>query len=129
MPVDEGPYRVFLERPSDVIRFAKTADPLTTGKVQRCAGRIEGALAMMGYPPELVHVSTWQAAMHKGLPKSLGRKERSIRAVALRWPREWRDHMFPGNCKRPHDGIAEALLLAEYGRAGEVLQSRLEFRS
>jgi hypothetical protein len=100
--------------------------------------------AAMGWPfmmaayrirPLLVLPQTWQAVMHAGAPGEKP-KERSV-AQALR--------LFPGRClvcgkpfeltgypigrpmgctpaadhprrKKPHDGLAEALLLAQYGR-------------
>lgn len=73
----------------------------------------EWMLVAMRIPYQLVAPRTWQAAMHAGAPGS-DTKQRSILAA---------QRLFPGVSlrrtalsRKPHDGIAEALLLAEYGR-------------
>lgn len=64
-------------------------------------------------PYELVAPRTWQAAMFAGLPE-METKARSVLAC---------QRLFPGvsllrtaKCSKAHDGMADALLLAEWGR-------------
>lgn len=71
------------------------------------------AFTALAIPHVLVHPRTWQKELLAGLPKN-DKKQSSIVAA---------QRLFPGvdlrrnaRCKVPHDGIAEALLIAEYGR-------------
>ena len=73
----------------------------------------EWMLAGLGIPYQLVAPQTWQKVMHAGTPGG-DTKQRSIIAA---------QRLFPGvNLKRTSksrkddDGMAEALLMAEYGR-------------
>lgn len=72
-------------------------------------GWLQGALDALGVPYELVRPQRWKKAF-----SCTSDKNTSIE-VAKR--------LFPGvdlrrtpNCRKPHDGICEALLMAEYGR-------------
>lgn len=73
----------------------------------------ECALTACEIPYELVSARVWMKAMHAGV-EGATTKQRSILAAK---------RLFPGLplrrtplCTKDHDGIAEALLLAEYGR-------------
>ena len=73
----------------------------------------EWMLVALDVPYQLVPPNTWMKAMHIGTPKG-DTKQRSILAA---------QRLFPGQelrrtqrCRKPDDGIAEALLLAEFGR-------------
>ena len=73
----------------------------------------EVALVAAKIPYELVAPRTWQKVMHAGTPEG-DTKERSIVAAK---------RLFPGvsllpttRCRKESDGMAEALLLMEYGR-------------
>lgn len=73
-------------------------------------GQWLGIMAALGISYQEVHPKTWKKAMLESVGKDKGA---SIgRATSL----------FPGvsliadGCRTPHDGMAEALLLAEYGR-------------
>jgi hypothetical protein len=75
-------------------------------------------LTALEIPFQLVAPRVWQKAMHAGTPGS-DTKQRSILAA---------QRLFPGvdlrrNAKgrRPDDGLAEALLIAEYGRRIRVV--------
>lgn len=77
-------------------------------------GYIVGLCRAFSMPYHVVPPRTWQAEMLKGTPTNLDTKARSIIA-AQRW--------FPtasllrtDKCKKPHDGMADAMLIAEYGR-------------
>lgn len=89
-------------------------------------GLWRGMLVMAGIPYEIVAPKKWQGVMLAGENKD-DTKAASIR-VAKR--------MFPGvsllptdKCRKDSDGMADALLIAEYGRrlhCGELLQQRKE---
>ncbi len=77
-------------------------------------GRLIGWIEAMGVPYTLVTSPQWMKVMHQGCDGKLTTKERSFQACA---------RLFPGvnllatdRSKKPHDGMAEALLIAEYGR-------------
>jgi len=75
----------------------------------KAAGYIEGALSALGIPYQLVPPRTWKKEF------SLGAVKDDSIAVA--------EHLFPDvnllknpRCRKKHDGMAEALLIAEYAR-------------
>lgn len=77
-------------------------------------GEILGVMATLGIPHMMVHPATWTKRMHAGQSKDLEAKARSLKAVG---------QLFPGldlraseRCKIQHDGLVDALLLAEYCR-------------
>jgi crossover junction endodeoxyribonuclease RuvC len=72
-------------------------------------GLIRGILAGLGIPYELVSPQEWQKAMLAGQPKG------SEFLVASRlWPNA--DFKATPRCKNPHEGLVDAVLLAEFGR-------------
>lgn len=72
----------------------------------------EWLLLGLGIPCQLVPPQTWQRVMHVG---TAGRdtKARSIEAARRLWPGA---QLTTGKQVRPRDGMAEALLIAEWGR-------------
>lgn len=74
-------------------------------------GELLGVITTMEIPYTLVHPATWTKHMHQGTSMS-DAKSRSLAAVK---------RLFPGvnlvqpRCKRPHEGVIDALLIASYG--------------
>jgi hypothetical protein len=89
-------------------------------------GIIRGLLAGLGVPPGCqiaVLPQVWQRALLEGIPGA-DTKARSVRLAQRIFPGV---SLVPPRCWRPHDGIADALCLAEYGRrllAGDVGKQR-----
>jgi len=80
----------------------------------RMVGVLEATLAYGGIPTTQVPPKVWQKAVHAGVTKEKDPKKRSLIAA---------DRLFPGadfraslSCRKPHDGIVDAALIAEYGR-------------
>lgn len=75
----------------------------------KSAGFIEGVLAAYGIPYQLVPPQTWKKAFSLNSDKqtSIEVCQRLFPDVSL---------MRTDRCKKPHDGMAEALLMAEYAR-------------
>lgn len=76
-------------------------------------GELLGMLWALGLAHTLVPPRTWTKVMHAGT-KSTEPKKRSLEAA---------QRLFPTikltatpRCKKPHDGLVDALLIAEYGR-------------
>lgn len=113
-------------------RFFKEFDPANTKVIMELAqsfpkqgvassfnygrgfGNLEGALAAIGLSYTLVRPHVWTKEIHMGIQKELPPKQKSLIAV---------DRLFPGTdlkasarCRIPHDGLVDALLIAEYGR-------------
>lgn len=83
-------------------------------------GSVKGILTVLGIPFELVTPQKWMKVMHAGVSPELGSKERSQLACS---------RIFPGldlrespRCRKPHEGMVEALLLAEFGMRLRVLR-------
>lgn len=102
---------VFLEEPQVV---PKKSSALTNLSVGRMFGMIEGILVAEHVPYTLVRPQVWTRQMHAGLPREASTKQRSM-IVAQR--------LFPSipllateRSRKPHDGIVDALLIAEWGR-------------
>lgn len=77
-----------------------------------CRG-YEWMLVALGIPYQLVAPRSWQAVMHVGTPGS-STKQRSIMAAQRLFPSV--SLLESARCRVAHDGMAEALLIAEYGR-------------
>jgi hypothetical protein len=73
----------------------------------------EWMLSALLMPYELVAPRTWQADMHAGTPGG-DTKQRSFLAVHRLFPQV--SLRRTSRCSTEHDGMAEALLLAEWGR-------------
>lgn len=73
-------------------------------------GMVRGVCAALGVPVVLVTPQCWKGEVLAGLPHD---KDGAIRFCASRWPTAG---LVPKGCRVPHDGLADALCLAEYGR-------------
>lgn len=74
-------------------------------------GRLMGWCEALGLPFELVTPQTWGKVMHAGT-SGKDPKARSLQAVQRLFPGV---ALTVGKGKKPHMGLAEALLIAEYG--------------
>lgn len=77
----------------------------------RSTGQVEGVLVALGIPFERVTPQRWKGAVLNGTARD---KSAAIAYVRRRWPDA--ELMGSARCRVPHDGIAEALCLAEFGR-------------
>ena len=77
-------------------------------------GMVRGVCAAMSIPVHLVPPTVWKKRVLLGLPHD---KAGAVQFCASRWPTA--DLILPG-CRVPHDGIADALCLAEYCRSLEI---------
>jgi hypothetical protein len=110
-PLHEGGVRVVVEAPS--VRPGEGAQgALGVGLMH---GGIRGVLDALGVPWRDVHPQTWRAGV--GLPKEQDRKQRKHDAILLC------ERLLPGlelvypGCRKPHDGTADAALMAVWGRS------------
>jgi hypothetical protein len=76
-------------------------------------GELLGVLAAYSIPHTLVPPKTWTRVMHAGT-KDGEAKARSLEACQRLFPKV--SLLATPRCKRAHDGLVDALLLAEYGR-------------
>jgi hypothetical protein len=76
-------------------------------------GAIEGILSAYFIPYTLVKPQTWMKVMHAGADSGLDTKGKSVQVCRRLFPGV---DLTPGKKTKPHDGMAEALLIAEYGR-------------
>jgi len=79
-------------------------------------GEILGVLATLRIPHELVTPRTWTKAMHQGTAGGEPKK-RSLEAARRLFPGV---NLVPQGCRKPHDGIIDALLIAEWARRKNV---------
>ena len=76
-------------------------------------GILRGILAGLALPHTLVHPRTWQSIMFRDLPKTDTKAMSAIVSGRL-WPTvDWRASP---RCKKAHDGLTDAALIAEFGR-------------
>lgn len=102
-------FHIFFER---IIPFAMSAKgALAFG---RQLGMLEYIFWQKEYKTTFVEAAKWTRVMHQGIDANLKPKVRSLIAV---------ERLFPGvnlkatdKCKKDHDGLVDALLIAEYGR-------------
>ena len=76
-------------------------------------GTIRGVAAALGFRRHFVHPKTWQKVMFADIAKQ-DTKAASVLVAQRLWPgQDWRA---TPNCKKPHDGLTDAALIAEWGR-------------
>jgi len=73
-------------------------------------GMIQGLAAGLGLPLELTTPQRWKSTVLHGTAKD---KDAAIAFCRRTFPSV---SLIPKGCRKPHDGIADALCLAEYGR-------------
>lgn len=77
-------------------------------------GKLLGALGALQIVFQTVSPGIWTKTAHQGLSRKLDPKERSREAAERGWPGlDLRGTM---KCKKPHEGLVDAILIAEYGR-------------
>ena len=79
-------------------------------------GEILGILTAIETPYELTRPQQWQKVMIPGSKKGNSKKDALIKARQL-FPQET---FIQKGCRKPHDGIIDAVLIAEYGRRQHV---------
>ncbi len=80
------------------------------------AGQLDGILFASEIPFELVAPISWTKVMHAGIAAADRPKVRSLMAVQRLFPSEDFRNPDAPKSKKAHDGIIDALLIAEYGR-------------
>lgn len=83
-------------------------------KFGRVYGNMEGLLTALEVPYTLITPQRWMKVMHAGVPPGLDSAERGAIAVRRIFPKA---DLRPGpRSGRPHDGVVDAVLIAEYCR-------------
>ncbi len=77
-------------------------------------GMIIGVVAALDLPYTLVKPKAWQKVMHQGIDPSLDPKRRSLLAAERLFPTQ--TFLKSERSSKPHDGMIDAALIAEYGR-------------
>jgi len=106
-----APEHIFLERALPMAMGAKHAFNYGRG-----FAALEIAISEAGKPVTYVEPSKWHKAILDGIDTRLKPKERSLIGVKRLFPRIWITIPATPKSKRPHDGMVDALLIAEYGR-------------
>jgi crossover junction endodeoxyribonuclease RuvC len=99
--------RVYLEKVSSMPKQGVSS----TFKFGTGWGMVRGVCAALGIPVVLVMPTQWKKQVLLGLPHD---KDGAVQFCTSRWPQT---DLVPPGCRVPHDGLADALCLAEYGRA------------
>jgi hypothetical protein len=77
-------------------------------------GVLIGAIAVLEIPYLLIHPKTWQKEIWTGSDKRKDPKKKSLEISRRLFPKA--DLRATARCKKPHDGLIDALLIAEYCR-------------
>lgn len=77
-------------------------------------GSVKGVLTALGIPYELVTPQRWMKVMHAGVKPDLTAKQRSQLAASRVFPTA--NFLATEKSKKPHEGMVDAALIAEYGR-------------
>lgn len=81
--------------------------------IGRNYGILVGMLCGLKLPHSIVHPRTWQKVMFRDVRHD-DTKQASLVVSQRLWPNE--DFKQSERCKKAHDGITDACMLAEYGR-------------
>lgn len=76
-------------------------------------GQIQGIVIAFGMPYTLVPPARWSKVMLQGTKLKDSPKARNIEAARRLFPNV---KLVAEDCRRPHSGMVDALLIAEYGR-------------
>lgn len=76
-------------------------------------GQIQGVLITKMIPYVLVPPGVWTRSIHQGCTGTSA-KDKSLQAARRLFPTA--NFLPTGKCRKPHDGMVDALLIAEYGR-------------
>lgn len=107
-----APDHVFIEEAQLKGKPIKTTlQPVAS--LARCQAIFETICCVRGYSCTIVPARTWQRTMFAGLGKVADTKAASILVAKRLFPGV---DLRPGQCRKDQDGLADALLLAEYGR-------------
>lgn len=77
-------------------------------------GIIEGILTAFGIPYSLITPQKWQKEMFIGTSTAQQPKDRALAAANRIFPKQ--KFMASLRCKKPHDGMIDSILLAEFCR-------------
>jgi hypothetical protein len=108
--LDRRPHHVFLEKGQTHPRDGRVG---AFNYGHHCGG-LEAVLVALNCAYTLVSPPTWMKAMHAGTNGKDTTKERSVAAARRLFPHA--DLHAGPRSKKPHLGVVEALLLAEFGR-------------
>lgn len=104
---------IFMERAQVMNREGRPTSSVSMFSYGQAFGEILGRIAILRIPLTLVRPADWSRMMHSGT-KAGDTKKRSLEAAQRIFPHEtW---LPTEACKKPHDGIYEAALIAEWGR-------------
>lgn len=101
-----APHHVYLERAQSMPKQG-VASAFNYG---RHFGQLEATLIALKLPHTLVQPRAWTKVMHVGT-KAGEPKARSLEAVRRLYPSV---ELVQPRCKKPHDGVVDALLLASF---------------
>jgi len=102
---------VALEKPQVIKGRSSLVGSFTMG---RNFGALEAAIRLLYVPCQIIPPQTWTSEMHKGADGP-GPKEKSLSIAKRLWP--WEKFVFNEEKQRkPHDGIVDAMLIAEFVR-------------
>lgn len=76
-------------------------------------GQLEGLCAGLNIPYTIIGPRDWQKEMYMGLPKGKS-KDHSILMAQRLFPKT--SFLATSRCTKIHDGMTDAILIAEYGR-------------
>lgn len=98
----------------------QTRGSVGTASFLREFGRLEGMLDTLGMPYQTVRPRAWQAAILGAMPSGIKPDQRRnvVKAESVAWCRRRFPavSLTPGRRTKPHDGIADALGIAEFAR-------------
>lgn len=83
--------------------------PFLTGY---CQGIFEALFVALGIQYQIVHPKSWGGSFFKDINKT-DTKSASIMVCKRLFPHI---NLIPENCKKPSDGLSDALLICEYGK-------------
>jgi crossover junction endodeoxyribonuclease RuvC len=90
----------------------------STFSTGRSYGILEGIVAALRLPYEIIRPTDWQKVMFRGLPKGKG-KVMSVKIAQQLYPKQ--NFLKSDRCVKVHDGMTDAVLIAEYTRRKTIV--------
>jgi len=105
---------IWMEKAQVMNREGRPTSATAMFSYGRGFGRIEGLIEAMHIPCTLVIPAEWSREMHRGTAANQDTKARSYEAAKRLFPDQ--TFLATESSYKPHDGMFEAALIAEYGR-------------
>lgn len=116
--------RVYIERARFIPIPGKNQGGKFIFNYGREYGRLLGVFDTLKVPYREIESRTWQKGLGVKRNEDETTKEAALKHLLKIWPAS-KSYLSPGRCRSPQDGLVDALLIGEFGRRQELVDTKL----